>query len=266
MVSSRAVGTRRNTLTASEAVVAGARCALQLRFGNQFLERWFFSRQVPPLETLADWSRKHAQHLLEEDLKFFDGHGIAVLVEKCRELITAICAASPQTIFLRLGWGTGWRTMTGDLLDPQERARVIERVGKTRRVILDGHGLSSEPRNLFGWIRIEPAGPDEIEGLLAAAAPPVAPLIPEQQRRGPAEPAPFQQSIDALEQKIGSLQEKDFGRVQSVCEEIARTSGEGRRRYIELIEKRLSFLFTKDKRKLARVRDMLTRTGLKNSG
>ncbi|MGO9056348.1 MAG: type III-A CRISPR-associated RAMP protein Csm5 [Candidatus Binataceae bacterium] len=135
VVSSVAAGTVRNTLTAAEALEPGACALTALRAGDGFVDaRLPFLHQLPDLQTLAGWSHQHARHLFDGDLNYFKSRNEDAMARRLEDLLAEVEHSPADAIILRLGWGTGWRTMTGDILTPDERNRVMGRVGKTRKV------------------------------------------------------------------------------------------------------------------------------------
>jgi CRISPR-associated protein Csm5 len=255
IVSSKALNTTRETLTAVEVFRPGTQALLSMALRRQPLTgpgvHAFFSIELPMFEQIAQWSRTHARHLLKGDAAFFKNvPGGAALHERCSELMRQL--GSDASIVLRLGWGTGWRTMTGDFLTEEERARLPMHVGKTRKVVLDGHAHNAQPKDLFGWVRISPISADEAAQLAARTARPAAPV-------GPLAPQPPQTPeaavsfppIDSFNQRVVALQPKDLGKVRGLYEEAQRTGDPDLRdRRLGSLAARLLALFGKDKHRL----------------
>jgi len=267
VLSTKALGTNRNTLTAVEALVVGARALVSLQLRDQFLEQRLFSDSLPDLETLARWSREHARHLLDGDMEFFkrvNGGARAdrTLLEGCEELRDLIAKSETnarEAIFLRLGWGTGWRTMTGDLLSREQRQALYGKGGqtaryvgcdKTRKVILDGHSANGAPRSLLGWVCIRPpAGDDEMRALAKQTRAPALAPRPAPQSVSAPQSAPIPPASDSLLKRIEALRPSDRGRVQALADDIAHAEPQRREQLIESFEARLKQVFGKQRRK-----------------
>ncbi|MFH0980992.1 MAG: hypothetical protein V2A79_05585 [Planctomycetota bacterium] len=96
--------------------------------------------------------------------------------------------APEHALFLRLGWGIGWTSMTANLTTPEEKKALLEnnnfgnrlsRLGpqaysprqpfpKSRKLLLRGE----EPAGTAGWLRLDPA--DHLPRLI-----PRGPAVPE---------------------------------------------------------------------------------------
>lgn len=222
VVSSKAVGTVRPTLTAAQTLVRGASALLTLKMGDDFLSRRLpFPNTVPDAATLAGWSHSHAHHLITGDIEFFKANREQRMAERLEALLSQVEQSAPDAIILRLGWGTGWRTMTGDLLTPEERGRVMRRVGKTRKVIIDGHGNRGLPRDVFGWVRIEPisaAAAAELAKANRPAALQSEPVLSLQLQPPMPIPAALPPT-DAFGQKVKGLKTRDWGMVRGLVRE-----------------------------------------------
>src|SRR5207247_214628 len=143
---------------------------------------------------------------------FFRTAGAAGPCERCEGLLDRFASVDDKTLVLRLGWGTGWRTMTGDLLTREERDRVMRRVGKTRKVIVEGHSQRSRPADVLGWVQLDPVDAAEAHGLFVeplAASPGKAVL--QEPARGASTQMPS--AADTFDRSVQALQPKDRGRI-----------------------------------------------------
>ncbi|MBV8454979.1 MAG: hypothetical protein JOZ29_22320 [Deltaproteobacteria bacterium] len=261
VVSSKAVGTTRNTLTAAEALDTGASALLTLKLGDSFLgQRLPFPNRIPDPAVLAGWSRMHADHLLQGDIEFFKNNREPRIVERLEAILSQVQQSPPGVINLRLGWGTGWRTMTGDLLTPEERGRVMRRVGKTRKVIVEGHGLRSEPCDVLGWIRIAPISAADAAALASATRPvplepPPVPALPIQART-PTPAAPI--VSDAFAGKLKGLKPRDWGMVRGLISEASGHPEPGEReRRLALLAEQLKKTFGGDRKRMRELEGMV---------
>lgn len=108
-----------------EAIPAGAETQARWQY-NELLERragnsQVFNRTAESLrpERLFPAVNKHTIRLLENEIKFWktDAGAPAVLgsyLDDLEHVLAELNTCSPQSCVLRLGWGTGFRTMTGD--------------------------------------------------------------------------------------------------------------------------------------------------------
>jgi CRISPR type III-A-associated RAMP protein Csm5 len=260
VVSSKAVGTTRNTLTAAEALDTGASALMTLKLGDSFLGQHLpFPNAIPDPIVLAGWSRMHADYLLRGDIEFFKNNHEPRLVERLEALLGEVQQSPPGVITLRLGWSTGWRTMTGDLLTPDERGQVPRRVGKTRKVIVEGHGLRSEPCGVFGWMRIAPISNADAAAL-ASATRPVRPEPP------PIRSSPIQTSAptpaipivsDAFAARLRGLKPRDWGMVRGLIKEASGHPEPGEReRRLGLLAEQLKKTFGSDRKRMRELAGM----------
>ena len=262
VISALALGTTRNTLTAAEALERGAGALVSLRAGDEFLDaRLPFPNKLPDLQTLASWSHLQARHLLDGDLEFFKARNEDPIVGRLEELLAEVEHAAASAIILRLGWGTGWRTMTGDLLTPDERSRVMRRVGKTRKVIIEGHSSRGRPSDALGWVRIEPVSPDEAAALAAATRPAPIEIEPEPAPMPvAAAPAPAPQPLarrDPFAAAIADLKARDWGRVSGYVKQAAsHPDPQERERRLSLIAEQLIRIFGNDRKRIREIAQM----------
>jgi CRISPR-associated protein Csm5 len=260
VVSSKAVGTTRNTLTATEALKAGTSALLALKLGDEFLGRHLpFPNTLPDPAILANWSRIHAEHLLRADIEFFKNNHEPRIVDRLEAILSQVEQSPSGVVTLRLGWGTGWRTMTGDILTPEERGRVLTRVGKTRKVIVEGHGLRSEPCDVFGWVRVAPTSAAEAAALAAATQPPRLEPQPlpsqELQTRAPTPAAAI--VSDDFAGKLKGLKPRDWGMVRGLIKEASSHPEPGEReRRLGLLAEQLRRTFGRDRKRIRELEEM----------
>lgn len=259
VLSTRAVGTSRNTLTSIEALAKGNVAISRLTLGNSFLNRNLpFPSALPPLEELATWSRLHALHLLRGDRAHFErsGEGMSDPSARCRELEERIGRAAADEIFLRLGWGTGWRTMTGDLLTHEERKRIGFRLGKTRKVVLAGHRGDDRPSGVLGWVSLRPVSAQEAAAVLDDNEAPVprpnpAPAFPRREEAA----SRIERHSDSFIEKLQAVKSQ-WGLVQGLVDEAQRTEDVAQReRRLAALAARLLVLFGGDKRRIKELRN-----------
>lgn len=256
VVSTVAVNTGRTTLTAVETLKPGALSVTRVTLGDEFLAARLFSRSLPGWTELCAWSRAHSLYLLEADLRYFRDLRLEAVTSRLEHLIELVRNEPEDSTVLRLGWGSGWRTMTGDLLTEAERTMAVNRVGKTRKVIIEGHAASSTPCDVLGWIRLRPVGTEEAAAIIRAAPPPPrrATTFPPQ---APAVQAGLPESFraDPFEQRMTALRATDYGQVGGLYQQIASAAhSPERERRLRLLAARLKELFGKDKKKLERLR------------
>ncbi len=251
IVLTKATGTQTNTLTAVEALAAGSAAAATIRLGDRYLESELFTDNLPSWERISQWSREHSRFLLRGDLQYFQDIG-ANLTARLERLEQQIKQATPQTIFLRLGWGTGWRSMTGDLLPHgQERQRLLPKSSargpKTRKVIVAGS--NHEPSDILGWVSLQPISA-ETAGELNRAVQPAAPAPPE----APASnPIAVSFPEDLFIQGLSHLRPADWG---SLAHLYAQAQQDEKRRgtRLEGLARRISEVWGHDKKRLAEAR------------
>lgn len=101
---------------------------------------------------------QHARYRLNQEIAFYHRYGVLKPEQECQKLLQQL-AANPNSIYLQLSWGSGWRGMTGDWLDEeatQTMRDLYPRLGKetmpfpkTRRLAVVG-----EPKLPLGWVRL----------------------------------------------------------------------------------------------------------------
>lgn len=257
VVSAVAAGTMRNTLTAAEALGRDACALTALRAGDGFLDaRLPFAHQLPDLRTLAGWSHQHARYLLDGDLVYFKSRNQEAMAQRLEDLLAEVAHSSANAIILRLGWGTGWRTMTGDILNADERGRVMGRVGKTRKVIIEGHSNRGRPCDVFGWIKLEPVSAEDATAIAAATRPgpieieEVAVSAPVAARVAPSPSSPLAQR-DPFAAAIADLKPKDWGKVNGYVKQATGHPDQSEReRRLRLLAEQLTRIFGHDRKRM----------------
>ncbi len=102
----------------------------------------------------------HAGYRLEQERDFYSRYGHDAAAQAC-ERVQAVMKRDTKAIYLQMGWGSGWRGMTGDWqrdagIEKKMRDLYnLEKKGfpifpKTRRLVVAG-GKPSLP---FGWVRL----------------------------------------------------------------------------------------------------------------
>jgi CRISPR-associated protein Csm5 len=271
VVSSVALNTKSRTLTAVEALRQGAASAVAINWGDSYVTAKLLSRALPPLETLAEWSRRHALHLLDGDIKFLEAAGSKAdaldresqsLQDRLQSLRARIDRSARETIFVRLGWGAGWRTMTGDILSAQEKERLAKLgvfketnagAPKTRKAALDGHASEGRPANVFGWISLTAITPGQAAALLARA-------VPEPRAHAPAQPLaelprplelPPSAQVDPFELKLNALKPEHWGQRRQLVQEAAQTQDDTlRKKRLARLAARLTEVFGNDRKRM----------------
>jgi CRISPR-associated protein Csm5 len=255
-----AIGTQNDTLTGIEAFAAGSVAAAAMHLGDLYLKSKLFTESLPPWDQIAQWSREHAKFLLDGDLQYFTSgnaqNGCSGVIEMLQGLVSQIDRAPTDTIFLRLGWGTGWRTMTADLLqDSPERRRLLPKstaLGpKTRKVIVAGAERNARAIGVLGWISLEPISPNTAHELNTRTR--------QRARRMPviaAQPPPSTSASfpdDQFIQGMSGLRTSDWGRVNNLYAQAVQ-EGERRNARLEALARRISEVWGRDRKRLAEAR------------
>jgi CRISPR type III-A-associated RAMP protein Csm5 len=258
VVSSKAVGTSRQTLTAAEVLKAGATASLRLTFDRSALLRPLrFPHALPSWEELAGWSRSHARHLLEGDRQYFAGQPRGEGDRpraRCEQLLAQLAALPKEAAILRLAWGTGWRTMTGDLLTGAEQRQLGMRVGKTRKAILAGHSAGSELTDVLGWIRLDPISANQAGSIFVSPAAPTADRTESVPAQG-AEP-PLKRSVqiaDPFLDRLRTFKPNEYSQLPQLLQQI--NSRPDREDCLDLLATRLLALYGTDKKQLKALRE-----------
>ncbi|WP_170065154.1 type III-A CRISPR-associated RAMP protein Csm5 [Methylovulum psychrotolerans] len=110
---------------------------------------------------LKERLNRHARYRLEQEIKFYHDYGAIKPEQACIKLLSAL-QNDPDSIYLQLSWGSGWRGMTGDWLEPDLTKEMCQLFGlrksvlselpfpKTRRLAVSGE----EPKLPLGWVRL----------------------------------------------------------------------------------------------------------------
>jgi CRISPR-associated protein Csm5 len=219
LVITAAVGTERNTAVGLEVLGEGSSSVVQMSRELSYSQS-MFNELLPSFESMARWSRIHAQHLIETDLRYFGrltgtpARDCTRVIERLQDLGRRFHNAGDDTIFLRLGWGTGWRTMTGDPpLEEQSRLHLLPKSStlgpKTRKVIVSDASRSGPATGVLGWISLTPISSEEAARLLPGIP------VPRGQAPVPAAITPTApaQTGDPFLQAVATVQSRDWGRL-----------------------------------------------------
>ena len=178
------------------------------------------------------------------------------MAQRLEDLLAEVEHCPANAIVLRLGWGTGWRTMTGDILNADERGRVMGRVGKTRKVIIEGHSSRGRPCDVFGWIKIDPVSTEDATAIAAATRPApieieeVAVSAPVAARVAPSPSSPLAQR-DPFAAAIADLKPKDWGKVNGYVKQATGHPDQSEReRRLRLLAEQLTRIFGHDRKRM----------------
>ena len=169
---------REATPVYAEMLRPGTQGVLSLRLDRFLLDDERAERELHfsdklSLEQLARWANRHARYLLEREQAFLeqcDDGGLQRLLNSIDRLLQLIPAKDTpeegKRFLLRLGWSSGWRSMTGDYLEEENLNEIRKKYGlnydrnknqlrfpvfpKTRKIVFDGE----EPSWLAGWVQI----------------------------------------------------------------------------------------------------------------
>ncbi|MGH7907652.1 MAG: type III-A CRISPR-associated RAMP protein Csm5 [Candidatus Binataceae bacterium] len=237
-----------------EALAANSNAVLQLQLSARYYESMFKDKDLPlSWDTVSEWSRRHALHLLKTERQYFadlsgdSPRDYGKIIERLRDLREQIERADQRTTFLRLGWGSGWRTMTGDVLDDQQRLRLPPKSGqkgpKTRKVIVaDG---SQNAVDVLGWISLTPIPETEALHMLRdippprLKPPPIDALAAESAFPG----------TDSLLKRIEALQATKWGEVADLYRRAAENESLKNTR-LAALGRKISQMWKNDKRRL----------------
>jgi len=149
-----------------EALTPGVVAAVQIHVDEFLLHGAQAARQlhwqhVPDsFDTLREILNQHAAHRLRREVEFYGQHGCQEALNRCIQLMQ-IMEQEEHAIYLQMGWGSGWRGMTGDWqhdagIEADMRAlynlgkKGADEFPKTRRLaVFDG-----SPSLPFGWLRL----------------------------------------------------------------------------------------------------------------
>jgi CRISPR type III-A-associated RAMP protein Csm5 len=120
--------------------------------------RW--DQAIRDFERLRAILNAHAHYRLERERNFYLQRDLDVPWRTC-EQVQDIMKRDAKAIYLQMGWGNGWRGMTGDWQEDvgiEKQMRRLYRLGKkeysifpkTRRLAVAG----GEPSLPFGWVRL----------------------------------------------------------------------------------------------------------------
>jgi CRISPR type III-A-associated RAMP protein Csm5 len=103
----------------------------------------------------------HANYRLQQEINFYSRYGVLAPKLECLKLQKRM-KDDPDSIYLQLSWGSGWRGMTGDWMSDElvEEMRQLYSLSKynsnsgipfpkTRRLAVTG-----EPKLPLGWVRL----------------------------------------------------------------------------------------------------------------
>jgi len=149
-----------------EALAPGVVAAVQIHVDEFLLHGTQVARQlrwqhVPDsYDALRAILNRHAAHRLHREVEFYGQHGCQEALNSCIQLMQ-IMEQEEHAIYLQMGWGSGWRGMTGDWqhdagIEADMRAlynlgkKGTDEFPKTRRLaVFDG-----SPSLPFGWLRL----------------------------------------------------------------------------------------------------------------
>ncbi len=170
---------RKATPIYAEMIRPGTQGIFSLRLDRFLLEderaerELHFNDKQFSLEQLVRWANRHARYLLEREQAFLeqcDDGRLQRLLDSIDWLLQQIpdedTPDEGKRFLLRVGWSSGWRTMTGDYLEGVNLNEIRKKYGlnydrkknqlrfpvfpKTRKVVFDGE----EPSWLAGWVQI----------------------------------------------------------------------------------------------------------------
>jgi hypothetical protein len=119
-----------------------------------------FSDKKDLLDNFPERCNQYALNFISNEIEFFKSCGMTDLVNFYEDLRSEI-SQSDGAFFLHLGWGSGWRGMTGNCLEEDDLRNLRSRFlmgkkgfpifPKTRKIAFE-NGL---PRYPMGWIKIQ---------------------------------------------------------------------------------------------------------------
>ncbi|MCU7496194.1 MAG: type III-A CRISPR-associated RAMP protein Csm5 [Ignavibacteria bacterium] len=156
----------------AEMLQAGSAANFSIKIENFLFENpqaiaelGFASRKLT-IENLSEEVNRYSREMLESELKFFQSFKNPLLRHLEAELARIMETIPPENseqskkeMVLRLGWGTGWKSMTGNWIDEQSLKIIrpdmqLGRAGmpfpKTRKIIFE----DNEPAQVPGWVKI----------------------------------------------------------------------------------------------------------------
>lgn len=136
-----------------------------------------FSGKKELLTHLPERCNQFARNFIAGEIEFFKSCNMREMVKFYQELQAEIPDGN-DVFLLHLGWGSGWRGMTGNYIEPDmlKKLRVKFRLGKrnfpefpkTRKIAFQNR----TPEFPFGWIRVEKVSQDEITASAPKPSPP----------------------------------------------------------------------------------------------
>lgn len=152
------------------------RCETTVRFDDFFIsdpnarEVLQFDRKLyPDFSTLNRTINQLSRNLMNSEMKFIEANDPRDELRMITDFYARLERQIPddsQGCVLRLGWGSGWTTMTGNLLEEHqdylENFRAQFRMGrrgmpqfpKSRKIFMQGN----RPETVMGWIKMEMLG------------------------------------------------------------------------------------------------------------
>ncbi len=160
-----------------------------------------YSKDLDGPDSLASAVNRHSLKISRNETEFFKKAGAAAPADFYDRLIRRI-ETETDGFFLRIAWGGGWRSMTGDWI-PENDLRTLRTINtrlgkpgaeifpKTRRLaVKDGF-----PHLPPGWVKIRPADQDAFDRAVKAAANHEIPVSAGTKAR-PAPKAPVRPPVD----------------------------------------------------------------------
>lgn len=121
--------------------------------------KWQNLPDFSTFKKLRDLLNAHAKERLLAEKAFFYDYGVREAYTQCQKLLQKMENES-EACYLQVGWGNGWRGMTGDWMDEETKndMRQLYNLGKTgvnifpktRRLIVN----EGSPCLPLGWLRI----------------------------------------------------------------------------------------------------------------
>lgn len=100
------------------------------------VDRWLLKNNFTGAEDIIDnypsICNRFYRSLAEEELEFFKDYKNQPMQRFYERLLSEMDASGDGSIYLHLGWGSGWRSMTGNWMDVDvlQKIRRIEKLGK----------------------------------------------------------------------------------------------------------------------------------------
>lgn len=131
-----------------------------LLHGKQARQQMNWDGVPDSFPSLREVLNNHAEYRLRREVEFYGQYGCQQALNACIQLMQ-IMEQEEDAIYLQMGWGSGWRGMTGDWQHDagiESDMRTLYRLGKTgmdefpktrRLAVYDG-----APSLPFGWLRL----------------------------------------------------------------------------------------------------------------